>query len=90
MMRAEPDAAERLWGLMPAPDASLLERFVDLRLPTLLIHGSQDAFASTAAMEYLASVVPGSKLVLMEGSGHLPLMIRPHDAAKAIDDFFAR
>ena len=61
-MRAEPEAAERLFGLMPAPDRSLLEQLVELRLPTLLIHGSADAFASTAATEYLASLIPGASL----------------------------
>lgn len=90
LMRAEPEAAERLFGILPAPDPSLLEQLQDLRLPTLLIHGSADAFASTAAMEYLNSVIPGSRLVVMEGSGHLPLMIRPQDTAQAINDFFAR
>ena len=90
LMRAEPDAAERLFGLMPAPDNSLLEHLLELRLPTLLIHGSADAFASTAAMNYLTSLIPGSKLIVMEGSGHLPLMIRPHETAEAINDYFAR
>lgn len=90
LMRAEPEAAERLFAIMPAPDSSLLEQLRDLRVQTLLIHGSADAFASTVAMEYLSSLIAGSKLVVMQGSGHLPLMIRPHDTATAINDFFAR
>ena len=86
----EPEAAERLFGIMPALDGSLLEQLRDLRVQTLLIHGSADAFASTVEMEYLSSLIAGSKLVVMQGSGHLPLMIRPHDTATAINDFFAR
>jgi hypothetical protein len=34
--------------------------------------------------------ISADKLVVMEGSGHLPLMIRPHDSAKAINDVFVR
>jgi hypothetical protein len=44
---------------MPTTDAALLERFVQLRLRTLLIHGSGDAFASTAAMKHPISLVTG-------------------------------
>ena len=39
------------------------------------------------AMRYVQSLLPNSKLVVIEGSGHLPPMARPMDVAKVIDDF---
>ncbi|MDQ6831966.1 MAG: alpha/beta hydrolase, partial [Chloroflexota bacterium] len=88
LMRAEPEAAERLWGLRPASEEDLGSRLGELRVPTLLIHGEKDVFASTAAMEYVADQIPRSRLVVMEGSGHLPAMIRPEAVAAAINAYF--
>jgi pimeloyl-ACP methyl ester carboxylesterase len=41
-------------------------------------------------MQYMASLLPNSKLVVFEGSGHLPAMTRPLEVAREIDDFFAQ
>jgi pimeloyl-ACP methyl ester carboxylesterase len=60
-----------------------------ISVPTLIIHGARDVFAATENMEYLASLIPDSKLVVFEGSGHLPAMIRPVDVAATINDFFS-
>ena len=88
LLRAEPGAADRLWGIVPPLDPDLLGGLAELTIPTLLVHGSKDVFATTAAMQYLASLIPGSNLVIMEGSGHLPAMIRPLEVAAAIDAAF--
>jgi pimeloyl-ACP methyl ester carboxylesterase len=40
-------------------------------------------------MRHLASLIPHSKLMVIEGSGHLPAMIRLLDVAAAIESFFA-
>jgi pimeloyl-ACP methyl ester carboxylesterase len=88
LMRAEPEAAERLWGIMPPPDAELLDRVRRLALRTLIIHGSLDPFATLPAMEHLASLIPDSRLEVIEGVGHLPAMIRPHEVAALIGAFF--
>jgi pimeloyl-ACP methyl ester carboxylesterase len=88
LMRAEPGAADRLMGLYPPPEPSLIERVAALPIPKLILHGELDALTSTAAVEHLTSLLPGSKLVVFEGSGHLPLMIRPNETAAAIDAHF--
>lgn len=88
LMRAEPEAAERLSGLQPVIPQDLGSQLGEVRVPTLLIHGEKDAFVSTAGMEYVAGQIPRSKLVVMEGSGHLPAMIRPHEVAAAINAYF--
>jgi pimeloyl-ACP methyl ester carboxylesterase len=88
LLRAEPEAADRLSGIVPPADDDLVGRLAEMTTPTLLIHGEKDAFVTTAAMQYLASLIPDSKLMVIEGSGHLPAMIRPLDVAAAIESFF--
>lgn len=89
LMRAEPEAAEWLFGVAPPADATFLVQLGEIAIPTLIVHGAQDAFASTAAMEYLATLIPNSKLVVLEGAGHLPAMIRPAEVAALINAYFA-
>ena len=89
LLRADPAAAERLWAIAPAADTDLLDSLKTLTVPTLLLHGERDPFASHAAMAYLAAQLPNSRLAVLAGSGHVPAMIRPHDVAQLINDFFA-
>lgn len=53
------------------------------------LHGERDHFRSAALVEYTDSLLPNSKLVVMEGAGYLPAMIRPFDVAREIDEFFS-
>lgn len=89
LLRAEPEAADRLWAIRFADEVDFASRLPELTIPTLLIHGELDVFANIARMEYVASLIPQSKLVVMEGSGHLPAMTRPADVAAVINSFFA-
>ena len=59
-----------------------------MKLPTLLVHGELDPLVDVRDMEYIQSQIPQSKLVVMEGSGHLPAMTRPQDVADEINAFF--
>lgn len=58
------------------------------RLPTLLLHGEKDFACTIETMRYIESLVAGSKLVVFEGSGHIPAMTRPLDVARAINGYF--
>jgi pimeloyl-ACP methyl ester carboxylesterase/predicted glycosyltransferase len=51
------------------PLAALLAR---VRVPTLLVHGTEDAVRPLALAEQVHAAVPGSVLVPFEGSGHCP------------------
>lgn len=89
LQRAEPEAADRLWMIRFADEVDFAACLPKLAIPTLLIHGELDVFTDGARMEYVASLIPQSNLVVMEGSGHLPAMTRPADVAAAINSFFA-
>jgi pimeloyl-ACP methyl ester carboxylesterase len=59
-----------------------------LNLPTLLLHGEKDFACNIETQRYLQSLIPGSKLVVFEGAGHVPAMARPAEVAAAIKDHF--
>ena len=88
LLRAEPEAADRLWEIRWGADPEDFARLAQLAIPTLLIHGGRDPFVSTAAVDHLASQLPHAKLKILEESGHLPAMIRPYDVAGLIIAFF--
>jgi pimeloyl-ACP methyl ester carboxylesterase len=48
------------------------------RLPggTVIIHGREDAIVAAAQAEYLYAGLPGSRLEMLPGAGHLPFLTR--------------
>ena len=51
-------------------DDSLRERLVEVRVPTLVVSGSQDILTPTADGEDLAHHIPGADLVIIAGAAH--------------------
>jgi len=88
LSRSTPEVADRLFTMQPEEQIDWATRLRELTLPTLLVHGEKEPFYTLEAMQYAQSLLPNSKLVVMEGSGHLPMMTRPLEMAKLIDDFF--
>ena len=66
----------------------LRPRIAEIALPTLVIHGSADALAPVEDAEWLAATIPGSRLVVLPGAGHIPTMTHPRAVADAINSFF--
>lgn len=96
--------AERRWGkqivnrstgtaavqLMECLEAVTVEhRLAEITLPTLIIHGSRDVITPVDAAKNLAAKIPNSKLVIIEGAGHVPTITRPTNVAHEIETFFA-
>lgn len=86
--RSTPEAADVLLQITAPKSLDFAVELPKLRLPTLLIHGDKDAFCDEASMRYLQSIIPDSELVIFEGSGHLPAMVRPSEVHSAIEAFF--
>lgn len=59
----------------------------EIRIPTLVIHGTLDVITPLANAEKLASTIPDATLVKIEGAGHVPTITRPAAVAEAIERF---
>jgi pimeloyl-ACP methyl ester carboxylesterase len=61
-----------------------------IRVPTLLIAGSDDPVAPAAVMERMAQKVPDAEYVLLEGCGHLGPMDQPDLFNETLAGFLER
>jgi pimeloyl-ACP methyl ester carboxylesterase len=72
-------------GMALRPDRRhILARFAG---PALMIVGERDAITPPAKLEQMAALVPGSKLQVLEGVGHLPNLEAPEGFNHALDAF---
>jgi pimeloyl-ACP methyl ester carboxylesterase len=62
----------------------------EIRVPTLLVAGSDDRTAPAAVMERMAAKIPGAEIVTLAGCGHLGPMDQPEEFNAALDAFLAR
>lgn len=90
LSRATPEAAEKLFSMQADAPVDWALELPRLRLPTLLLHGEKDFACNIETQRYIQSLIPDSKLVVFEGSGHIPAMTRPLDVAGAITAHFGR
>ena len=59
-------------------------RLTEITAPTLVIHGTEDRMIPVANGELIASLVPGAKLEILEGVGHLFWWEEPERSAELI------
>ncbi len=62
----------------------------NIKVPTLLVAGSEDRVAPPAVMERMAQKIPGAEYVLIEGCGHLGPMDRPDRFNESLLGFLRR
>jgi pimeloyl-ACP methyl ester carboxylesterase len=62
-------------GLADRPDST--ELLPTITVPTLLIAGSDDRLTPPADLEFLAGIIPDSRLRVIEGAGHLTNLEAP-------------
>ena len=65
------------------------ERYRTLAMPVLVVWGSRDAVTPLAQGRDLAALVPGARLVVLEGVGHIPAIEDPRGFNRALLDFLA-
>jgi len=83
-----PEGGRRQWEAMQAFDS--YDRLPTLRVPTLVIHGTEDQAVSVENAGLLAERIPGAELRLIEGAGHLYHSERAEEADAAVLDFVGR
>lgn len=77
---------ERISAQMAERPFPLETRLKDIRAPTLIVWGRQDQVLHESAGPVFAAGITDARLVLLEGTGHLPMIERPVDTARAIVD----
>lgn len=81
--RKTPDVfAAQVHALLGRPDAR--EVFASIRCPVLIGCGRQDAWSPLARHEQMQRLLPGSRLVVIEESGHMSPMEQPAAVAQAL------
>ncbi len=85
MARIDPAAyrigAEAVWL------ADQRDRAAAIDVPTLVICGKEDKVTPPALSEELASMIPGAKLELIPGAGHLTNLERPAEFNRIVEEF---
>jgi pimeloyl-ACP methyl ester carboxylesterase len=80
-----PRMARRQWEAMQGFDA--FELLPSLRLPTLILHGTEDRTVHPDNARILAERIAGARLVLLEGAGHVYHTEQPEAADSAVMEF---
>jgi 3-oxoadipate enol-lactonase len=86
--RDHPIGRRRQWEAVQVFDSS--DRLPRLRIPTLVLHGTEDRLIPVENGRRLAARIPRAELVLLEGAGHVYHSERPEEADAAVLDFVRR
>ena len=75
----------RQWEAVGAFD--VFDRLPEIRVATLVLHGSKDRLIHPDNARTLAERIPGARLVLLEGAGHVYHSEQPEAADAAVLEF---
>ncbi len=64
------------------------ERLGEIGCPVLVITGSQDRMMDPENSRLLAARIPGARLYVVEGAGHLFFQERPEEVNRVLTEFF--
>jgi pimeloyl-ACP methyl ester carboxylesterase len=85
LLACPPGVAE---GDLRACDAfDVLDRLGEITLPTLVLCGESDALTPPKYSRFLAERIPGARLALVEGAGHMLMIERPAPVGESIAAF---
>jgi pimeloyl-ACP methyl ester carboxylesterase len=65
-----------------------LDRLTRIRAPTLVLTGSADKLVPPANSEVLARAIPGARLVMLEGAGHVFPLEREEETVRLLREHF--
>ncbi len=68
-------------GFLMAMDAlvsyDFRDRLPEIACPTLIVHGREDGLVPVADADEFGRLIPGSRILLLDETGHVPMMERP-------------
>jgi pimeloyl-ACP methyl ester carboxylesterase len=83
-----PEGQRRQWEAVQGWGA--YERLPGLRVPVLVLHGSEDRLIDVENARVLASRIPGAELAVLEGAGHVYHSEQAERADEIVLDFVRR
>jgi pimeloyl-ACP methyl ester carboxylesterase len=97
---ADSEIAHKLLSSAPLPTTNVVLQALaalvetDLRdylpmigVPTLIICGDQDVICQPQASEYMSKMIPGSRLVVFTGCGHVPFIMQNKIFNACLEEF---
>jgi pimeloyl-ACP methyl ester carboxylesterase len=84
----KPHAGRRQWEA--AQGFAAYDALSDIRVPTLVLHGTDDLTVNPENARILASRIPDAELVFLEGAGHVFHSEQPEKADALVIDFIRR
>ncbi len=80
--------ADVSWGDLHACDQwDVMPRLGEIRVPALVVCGTEDRLTPLKYARYLAEHLPDARLVTVEGAGHMVMVERPADVNAALERF---
>jgi pimeloyl-ACP methyl ester carboxylesterase len=77
-----PHAGRRQWEAIRGWDA--WSRLSEIACPTMVLHGTEDRLIAVENARRLAALIPGARLVLLGGAGHVYHSERPEESDQAV------
>ena len=75
-------------GMLTQRDAGVITSLPDIKVPSIVIVGSEDA-PFLAASDYMAAKIPGARKAVIEGAGHAANMDKPEAFNAVLMDFLS-
>ena len=63
------------------------ERLGEIKMPAVVITGSEDKMMAVSSSEYLHENISDSRLHIIEGGGHMVMLEKPDEAGKLVSQF---
>ena len=74
----------------PTYDPKLERRLERITSPTLIVWGKNDRLVPSAYGDAFHRLIPGSELVMLEGTGHMPMFEKSEEWSNAIREFLQK
>jgi pimeloyl-ACP methyl ester carboxylesterase len=76
-----------LQGMRDRPNST--DMLTEIEVPTLVVHGADDQILPQSEAESMAAAIPGAKLEILPGAGHLLNLEQPERFNRAVREFLS-
>jgi pimeloyl-ACP methyl ester carboxylesterase len=84
--RGQHGLAHAARGMLAQTDARVIDLLPSIRVPTLIVLGDKDE-PFIAPCEYMAKKIPGARLEIIRGAGHVSNVDQPEAFNRVVSDF---